>query len=87
MPFKSERQKRFLWSQHPDIARRWTEEGKGKMYGTPPKSGKGGTVANNSPVGTAGQPMRKHAKMDEKRFGAIGRRLSKLQGDKSKGKK
>src|SRR5215472_859324 len=23
MPFRSERQRKFLWSQHPDIARRW----------------------------------------------------------------
>jgi len=26
MPFKSEKQRRFLWSQHPDIAKRWAEE-------------------------------------------------------------
>jgi hypothetical protein len=28
-PFKSEAQRRYLWSQHPDIARRWT-----KRYGS-----------------------------------------------------
>ncbi|WP_353208318.1 DUF6321 domain-containing protein [Sphingorhabdus sp.] len=26
MPFKSEKQRRFLWSQHPDIAKRWADE-------------------------------------------------------------
>jgi hypothetical protein len=26
MPFKSEKQQRFLWSQHPDIAQRWADE-------------------------------------------------------------
>lgn len=26
MPFKSEKQRRFLWSQHPDIAKRWAKE-------------------------------------------------------------
>ena len=29
MPFKSEKQRRFMWMKHPKIARRWTEEGKG----------------------------------------------------------
>ena len=33
MPFKSEKQRRFLWAEHPDIARRWTQEypNKGKL--------------------------------------------------------
>ena len=31
MPFKSEKQRRYLWANHPDIARRWTEE-----YGSEP---------------------------------------------------
>jgi len=26
MPFKSEKQRRYLWKFHPDIARRWTLE-------------------------------------------------------------
>lgn len=26
MPFRSTAQRRFMWSQHPDIARRWTNE-------------------------------------------------------------
>ena len=32
MPFKSEKQRRFLWLNHPDIARKWT-----KKYGTTSK--------------------------------------------------
>lgn len=27
MPFQSEAQRRFMYSQHPDIAKRWTAEG------------------------------------------------------------
>jgi len=26
VPFRSEKQRRFLWANHPDIARRWTTE-------------------------------------------------------------
>jgi hypothetical protein len=26
MPFRSEKQRRFLWLKHPDIAARWTRE-------------------------------------------------------------
>jgi len=29
MPFKSLKQKRFMYSQHPKIAKRWEAEGKG----------------------------------------------------------
>lgn len=28
MPFKSEAQRRYMWSQHPKIAREWTQEEK-----------------------------------------------------------
>ena len=31
MPFRSEKQRRFLWLKHPDIAKRWTRE-----YGSKP---------------------------------------------------
>lgn len=31
MPFKSEKQRRFMYSQHPEIAKRWTKE-----YGSKP---------------------------------------------------
>lgn len=26
MPFKSEKQRRYLWAKHPEIARRWTRK-------------------------------------------------------------
>ena len=28
MPFKSERQRKFMWANHPEIARQWEEETK-----------------------------------------------------------
>lgn len=31
MPFKSEKQRKYLWMKHPDIARRWTNK-----YGSTP---------------------------------------------------
>jgi len=31
MPFKSEEQRRYLWKNHPKIAKEWTEE-----YGSKP---------------------------------------------------
>jgi hypothetical protein len=30
MPFKSERQRRMMWAQHPEIAKRWADEQKRK---------------------------------------------------------
>lgn len=33
MPFRSEAQRRFLWAEHPDIARRWS-----KRYGSDVKA-------------------------------------------------
>lgn len=35
MPFKSTQQERFLWSQHPDVARRFADETKQKGQLTP----------------------------------------------------
>lgn len=32
MPFRSAKQRRYMWANHPDIARRWTEE-----YGSEPQ--------------------------------------------------
>lgn len=26
MPFRSEKQRRFMWAKHPKIAKRWTKE-------------------------------------------------------------
>jgi hypothetical protein len=28
MPYSSEKQRRFMYSQHPEIAQRWADEGK-----------------------------------------------------------
>lgn len=53
-----------MFSEHPDIARRWASEEK-NMQQFP-----GGTKADNMPVGSAGQPTGKDAKMN-----AIQRRL------------
>ena len=33
MPFRSEKQRRYLWLKHPEIARRWSKE-----YGSTPKT-------------------------------------------------
>jgi hypothetical protein len=31
VPFRSQQQRKFMYSQHPDIAKRWTAEEKGHM--------------------------------------------------------
>ena len=36
MPFKSEKQRKFLWAKEPEIAKRWT-----KKYGSKPVGKKG----------------------------------------------
>jgi len=33
MPFRSAKQRGFLWSQYPDIARRWTNKYGSKIVG------------------------------------------------------
>jgi len=38
MPFKSEKQRKYMWSKEPAIAKRWTEK-----YGNEPKK-KGGVI-------------------------------------------
>ena len=46
MPFKSKAQQRFMFSQHPDIAKRWAHEmPKGSIKGLPEKAKKGGSKA------------------------------------------
>jgi hypothetical protein len=89
MPFKSEAQKRFMYARHPDIAERWQKEGKGYVEQKFGVKTSGTTVANNKPVGSAGNPsgnsLNSHRKMDDKKFGAIERRMKKLS-DSKKGK-
>ena len=43
MPFKSEKQRRYLWVKHPEIARKWT-----KKYGSKPKGTKKGKSKKKS---------------------------------------
>lgn len=33
MPFKSEKQRKFLWAKHPEIAERWTEKYGSAVHG------------------------------------------------------
>lgn len=33
MPFQSEAQRKFMWANHPEIAQRWSNEGKGYVAG------------------------------------------------------
>ncbi len=38
MPYASDKQRRFMWSQHPDIAEKFAEEGHGNVKGKDKKS-------------------------------------------------
>ncbi|GEM_PF-3391224 len=44
MPFRSEKQRRFMWAQHPDIAQRWVDEG-AKSKGLPTYTHHGGSTS------------------------------------------
>tara|TARA_R100001244_G_scaffold38661_1_gene34933 strand:- start:107 stop:262 length:156 start_codon:yes stop_codon:yes gene_type:complete len=46
MPFKSEKQRRYLWAKEPAIAKKWTKE-----HGSNPK--KKGGIINKKKGGTA----------------------------------
>lgn len=37
MPFRSEKQRKYLWAKHPDIARRWAHEYGSKLRKIRPK--------------------------------------------------
>lgn len=82
MPFKSEAQRRFMFAKHPDIARRWVAEGKGMVAGNPIKDKPGTSMANNKPIGSAGQPNGNSEAKSE----AISRRITKISQNKAKGK-
>lgn len=84
MPFRSEAQRRYMFSQHPDIARRWASEGKAYVdtdKNKPDWDSKLGTNSSNAPVGTAGQPVNNNVTRSD----AISRRMKKRQ-DSLKGK-
>jgi hypothetical protein len=62
------------------------------MYGSPPSSS-GGTMSNNTPVGSAGQPQnpasvskKSMGKQSEDKSAAIKRRMANLRKDKKKPK-
>lgn len=75
MPFKSRQQQKYMWSQHPEIARRWTNEGKGNVVANVPPWMQGKQDSNS-----------KDDKKNHKRK-AIQDRLKKIQGkDKKKSK-
>lgn len=40
MPFKSEKQRKFLHANHPEIAKRWEHEAKGKPKSSSKKKGR-----------------------------------------------
>lgn len=40
MPFRSEKQRRFMWAVHPKIARRWTTKYGSKIYEKAKKNGR-----------------------------------------------
>jgi len=46
MPFKSEKQRRYLWAKEPAIAKKWTAE-----HGSKPVGKKGGGVVTIKPRG------------------------------------
>ncbi len=49
MPFRSEKQRKFLWAFHPDIAKRWSEEYGGKLTKSKrSKNGRRKTTRKNS---------------------------------------
>lgn len=37
MPYVSDKQRRFMWSQKPEIAKKWAEEGHGNVKKSNPK--------------------------------------------------
>lgn len=40
MPYKSDKQRRYMWSQHPKIAKKWAEKGEGHVAGKKKKKSK-----------------------------------------------
>lgn len=37
MPFKSQKQEKYMWANHPSLARKWKEEGKEERKPVPDK--------------------------------------------------
>jgi hypothetical protein len=47
MPFRSDKQRRFMWANKPEIAQRWADEG----YGSAPRNGETHMAASAKGVG------------------------------------
>lgn len=47
MPYASEKQRRFMYAKHPEIAKRWDKEGKNYIKGKK-KVKKGGTYSSEA---------------------------------------
>lgn len=76
MPFKSEKQRRFMFSQHPEIARRWATEGMGFVEGgkkmAKPRLGSGArfaAVEASARAGGARNPAAVAAAAGRKKYG------------------
>ena len=39
MPYASDKQRKYMWSQHPEIAKKWAEKGHGYIKGKKKKKG------------------------------------------------
>tara|TARA_R100000963_G_C4593675_1_gene69962 strand:- start:43 stop:234 length:192 start_codon:yes stop_codon:yes gene_type:complete len=52
MPFKSEKQKKYLWKNHPEIAKKWT-----KRYGSKKTGGLSGGVRFGPPPKRGPNPL------------------------------
>jgi hypothetical protein len=50
MPFKSEKQRRYLWANEPEIARDWTD-----TYGSRIQKNKGGLTSIRQPYFSGGE--------------------------------
>jgi DnaJ-class molecular chaperone len=54
LPFKSRKEEKFMFSQHPDIAKRWVAEAKSKGQSPCPTcGGRGETLKSHSTMGKA----------------------------------
>lgn len=91
MPFKSEAQRRFLWKNHPEIARRWAKEYGSKMPQSEIPDDKEYTVAvspddKKMPPFMKGRHNPAEMKKREISSEAAKRRLAMMKSQKKPGK-
>jgi hypothetical protein len=80
MPFKSENQRRFLWANHPEIARRWTNEhgskvatdGQNDTSGVPAFMQKRGGKKPDEKAAAKTEAAKRRLQMMNKKKGAVG---------------